>query len=141
MSLPATLRSLLNTRPFFQPLIKVKLGDQLWALQKGLVTGTADPESGQTVNAGFGFDANVIPTGAANLGSVSTTTSATAGTTTTVTYTVPNSPATWNGRVWVQYGNGYIDAGTPPSYSAGVLTITVGSTAASQDLVLAVWNG
>ena len=139
MSLPANLRALLNSRPFFQPLIKVKIGDQFWALQRGLVTGTTDPVSGESVNAGFGFDANVIPTGAANLASVSTTTSATAGTTSTVTYTVPNAPAAWNGRVWVQYGNGYVSAA--PSYSAGVLTITVASSAASQALVLAVWNG
>ncbi len=138
MSIPANLRSLLNSRPFFRPLIDLKIGDQFWSLQRGLVTGSTDPVSGNPVNPGFGFDANVLPTGVANMASVTTTTSATALATSTVTYAVPNAPAAWNGRAWVQYGNGYV---VSAAYSAGTLTITVGSNAASQDLTIAVWNG
>ena len=139
MSIPASIRIELNNRPYLEGLVRAKVGDQIWALQRGLVEGGTDPETGNTVNDGFGFDPNSIAAGAANLAEVSTTTSATAGTVTTVTYDVPNAPVAWNGHAWVEYGNGYVTA--KPTYSAGVLTISVASSAASQDLTILVWNG
>ena len=139
MSLPANLRALLNTRPFFQPLIKVRLGDQLATLQEGLVSGHTDPKTGHTVNAGFGFDPGAISAQAASLASTSTTTSSTAGTSSTVTYSVPDAPTTWKGKAWVETGNGYITKA--PTYSSGTLTITVASAATSQTLAIAIWNG
>lgn len=62
-------------------------------------------------------------------GTVSTTTSATAGTSTTVTVNVPRQPVIYG----VQTGNGYI---VSMSYSNGVATFTVASSAASQALTL-----
>ncbi len=139
MAIPAHIRQELNNRPYFEGLIRAKLGDQLWALQHGLVEGGTDPATGIAVNAGFGFNPNSLAAGAANLAEVTTTTSSTAGTATTVAYNVPNAPAAWNGYAWIAYGNGYVTA--KPTYSAGVLTISVASTATSQDLTILVWNG
>ncbi len=138
MAIPAANRMELNSRPYFEGLIRAKIGDQIWALQHGLVEGGIDPETGNAVNAGFGFNPLSVSVKAANMGTVTTTTSATALTTTTVTYDVPNSPATWDGYAFVIYGNGFV--ASAPTYSAGVLTITVGSNATSQTLTVLIWN-
>ena len=139
MSIPATNRDELNNRPYFEGLIRAKIGDQIWALQRGLVEGGTDPEPGKAVNAGFGFNPGALAAGAANLGEVTTTTSGTAGTVTTVNYDVPNAPAAWNGHAWVEHGDGYVTA--KPTYSAGILTISVGSRGVSQNLTILIWNG
>ncbi len=139
MAIPAARRQELNDRPYFEGLMRAKLGDQIWALQHGLVEGGVDPETGHVVNAGFGFNPNSVAAGVANLAEVAATTSATAGTATTVPYNVPNAPTSWDGHAWVEYGNGYVTA--KPTYSAGVLTISVASTGTSQDLTILVWNG
>lgn len=138
MAIPAANRIELNTRPYFEGLIRAKVGDQIWALQHGLVEGGTDPETGNAVNLGFGFNPHSVSVDAANVGTVTTTTSATALATSTVTYNVPNSPATWDGYAWVIYGNGFV--ASAPTYSAGVLTITVASNAASQALTILIWN-
>lgn len=101
---------------------KAQLAQRLQSLQQGLV-------SGQTAPQDFGFDPNAIQATALAFGTVSTTTSATAGTSTTVTANVARQPALYG----VLTGNGYI---VSMSYSSGVATFTVASAAASQALTL-----
>lgn len=101
---------------------KAQLAQRLRSLQQGLV-------SGQTAPPDFGFDPNSIQAGALAFGTVSTTTSATAGTTSTVTVNVARQPQIY----FVMSGNGYI---TNMTYSNGIATFTVASSAASQNLTI-----
>ncbi len=112
------------------------VGTILAALQNGVV----GPVPG---TYGAGFAPGALGAGALNLATVTATTDATAGTTTTVTYTVPGAPATFSGAVWTA-GNGYlaVTASSPGySYASGTLTITVASAAASQTLTVYILNG
>lgn len=102
--------------------LKAQLAQRVQSLQQGLV-------SGQTASQDFGFDPNSIQAGALAFGTVSTTTSATAGTATTVTANVARQPQIY----FVMSGNGYI---TNMAYSGGVATFTVASSAASQNLTI-----
>ncbi|MGB9660659.1 MAG: hypothetical protein ACPL5F_01405 [Moorellaceae bacterium] len=77
----------------------------------------------------IGAAATRLKAAALAFGTVSTTTSATAGTTSTVTVDIPRQPLLYG----VMAGNGYI---VSMSYSDGVATFTVASSAASQNLTL-----
>ncbi len=111
---------------------QIPVGSILKALQEGKVGSAGSKTYAQ------GFNANAVGADALNWATVSATTSATAGTAVTATYTVPNAPSTWTGFAMVIYGNGYVTA--TPTYSSGVLTISVASTGTSQAVTILVVN-
>jgi hypothetical protein len=121
MALSQTIAKLFDTN-LGTMAFKAQLAQRLRSLQQGLV-------SGQTAPQDFGFDPNSIQVGALAFGTVSTTTSATAGTQTTVTANVIRQPQLY----FIVSGNGYIVSMT---YSNGVATFTVASSAASQNLTI-----
>lgn len=131
MPLNPTERLFLNRR-MGQVAFDVRLGDQIYALQTGLVSGQTDPNTGHQVPEDVGFNLGAIPSDAiAQSGEVSGTTSSTAGTPVTV-------QANYNGTTppIVRYivGNVYLTAA--PTVSNGKVTFSVASTAASQPFTI-----
>ena len=64
MALPGKFRTFLNSHFFFQMPSKIRLGDFLYVLQRGLQAGQTDPLTGEQVASWMGFDQGVLSGGA-----------------------------------------------------------------------------
>ena len=132
MALNPTQREFLNRRMGQVPFL-TGLGDQIYALQVGLVSGETDPTAGNQVPTSFGFDQGAIPSDAiASSGTATGTTSATAGTAVTASASYSGSTVPI-----VRYivGNVYLTAA--PTVSGGQVTFSVASSVASEAFTIA----
>lgn len=134
--MPQTKQQLYNNKLAVGSAAPYNIASGFSAMQTGGVGGVNNVPLPQ------GFGASTVPFDAQNIDFVPTTTNATPLTTTTVTYNVPNSPASFVGTAWVAQGNGFVsNNGLSYNATTGVLTITVASNAATQSINVAVWNG
>lgn len=120
MALPQNLRQFLNTRMGQVPLL-ARLGDQLYALQKGYTEGSVDPVTGVTIENGIGFSSDSVYGFATGTATGDVATAGTAVSTNAVTW--PQAPKQWSitGPVGASVAS--------MTYSSGQVTFSVNASA------------
>lgn len=120
MAIPKFIRQILNTR-LGDVAFKARLGDQIYALQKGFTEGEVDPDTGTDVPLGLGFSSDSVYGFAVG---TTTGTIATAGTAVACTAVAwPQLPKMWSVA-------GPVGASVAiPTYTSGEVTFTVNASA------------
>lgn len=121
MALSKTLRDLMNQHFPGQVPSKVRLGDQIYALQKGLTEGATDPVTGSEVPTGLGFSSDSVYGFATATASGTVATAGTAVDTNAVSW--PQQPKMWSvmGPVGASVAS--------MTYSSGQVTFSVNASA------------
>lgn len=121
MAINQTQRKFLNERMGQVPFL-TKLGDQIYAMQLGLVGGQTDPYTGTEVPLEIGFDAASLPNFTTTTATATIATAGTAVACAAVTW--PQTPKVWSviGPVGACV--------TEMTYASGQATFTVNASAA-----------
>lgn len=115
------LRRLLNQNFPGQVPFLARLGDQIYALQKGLTEGQTDPFTGEQVPEGIGFSSDSVYGFAVGVASADVTAAGTAVATSPVAW--PQQPRQWS-------VTGPVGASVESiSYNNGQVTFTVNASA------------
>ena len=120
MALSQYLRQILNTRMGQVPFA-ARLGDQIYALQKGYTEGSTDPVTGVTIEQGIGFSSDSVYGFATAMASGAVATAGTAVDTNAVSW--PQTPKQWS----VTGPEGASVASV--AYSSGQVTFSVNASA------------
>lgn len=120
MALPQEIRNFLNRR-MGQVAFKARLGDQIYALQKGYTEGSTDPATGNPVPNGLGFSSDSVYGFATGTATADVATAGTAVSTSPVSW--PQQPKMWS----VMGPVGAVVASL--TYSNGQVTFSVNASA------------
>ena len=121
MAINQTIRDFFNRRMGQVPYLG-RLGDQIYALQKGFTEGQTDPDTGNEVPQGLGFSADSVYGFATATATADIVTAGTAVAATAVAW--PQKPKMWS--VMGPEGAGV----TSLTYSSGQATFTLNAAAA-----------